>query len=131
LSTNSDAVTQLYATINAGKPDGRTAVMAPDAVQRWPQSGEVMRGLDRILDATRRRSSVPHVLVSELVEAGDRVVAQWSADYGDGKVWRNVSLFRLRDGLIVEEIDYFGDPFEAPAWRADLVEIEALPRPGA
>lgn len=129
MSTNTDAVAQLFATIDAGRPDGRAAVMAPEAVQRWPQSGEAMNGLDRILEATRRRSSVPHVLVSELVEAGDRVVAQWSADYGDGKVWRNVSLFRLVDGRIVEEVDYFGDPFEGPAWRADLVEIEELPRP--
>lgn len=131
MSANTDAVTRLYATINAGRPDGRADVMTPDAVQRWPQSGEVMRGIDRILEATRRRPSVPHVRVSELVEAGDRVIAQWSADYGDGKVWRNVSLFRLRDGRIVEETDYFGDPFEGPAWRADLVEIEELPRPGA
>ncbi len=131
MSVNTDAVTRLYATIDAGKPDGRADVMAPGAVQRWPQSGEAMHGLERILEATRRRSSVPHVLVSELVEAGDRVIAQWSADYGDGKVWRNVSLFRLIDGLIVEEIDYFGDPFDGPAWRSDLVEIEELPRPGA
>lgn len=130
MSANTDAVTKLYATIDAGEPDGRAMLMAPDAVQRWPQSGEVMRGLERILEATRRRSSVPRVRVAELVEAGDRVVAQWSANYGDGKVWRNVSLFRLRDGLIVEEIDYFGDPFEGPAWRADLVEVEELPRPG-
>lgn len=131
MSVNTDAVTRLFAAIDAGRPDGRADVMSPDAVQRWPQCGEAMRGLDRILEATRRRSSVPRVLVAELVEAGERVVAQWSADYGDGKVWRNVSLFRLVDGLIVEEIDYFGDPFEGPAWRADLVEIEELPRPGA
>ena len=131
MSPNRDAVTRLFVAIDAGRPDGRADVMAPDAVQRWPQSGEAMHGLDRILEATRRRSSVPRVLVSELVEAGDRVVAQWSADYGDGKVWRNVSLFRLAGGLIVEEVDYFGDPFDGPAWRADLVEIEELPRPGA
>lgn len=129
MSVNTDAVACLYTAIDAGQPDGRAAVMASDAVQRWPQSREVLRGLDRILETTRRRSSVPRVRVAELVEADDRVIAQWSADYGDGKVWRNVSLFRLGDGLMIEEIDYFGDPFDGPAWRADLVEIEDLPRP--
>src|SRR5450432_764080 len=114
MSVNTEAVARLYASIDAGQPDRRAAVMSPEAVQRWPQSGEAMHGLERILEATRRRSSVPRVSVAELVEAGDRVIAQWSADHGDGKVWRNVSLFRLRVGLIVEEIDYFGDPFEGP-----------------
>lgn len=80
MSVNTEAVANPYAATDTGQPDGRTAVMAPDAVRRWPQSGEVVRGLD------------------------------------------------LRDRLIVEEIDYFGDPFDGPAWRADLVELEDLPR---
>ncbi len=129
MGTNSDVVGRLFEFIDSGRPDRRAEVMAPDAVQRWPQSGEVMRGLERILEATRRRPSVPHVLVARIMDAGDSVTAEWSANYGDGKVWRNVSVFLLRDGKIVEETDYFGDPFPAPAWRADLVEIEELPGP--
>jgi ketosteroid isomerase-like protein len=131
MTTNGDVVRRLYEFIDGGQPDRRAEVMAPDAVQRWPQSGEVMRGLDRILEATRRRPSVPHVLVARIMEAGDSdsVTAEWSANYGDGKVWRNVSVFLFRGGKIVEETDYFGDPFPAPRWRADLVEIEELPSP--
>jgi ketosteroid isomerase-like protein len=130
LSQNVDQVRALFAFIDAGQPDRRAEVMTQDAVQRWPQSGEVMRGLDRILEATRRRSSVPRARVADLIEAGDTIVAEWSADYGDGKVWRNVSVFRMRDGRIAEETDYFGDPFPGPEWRRDLVEIEELPKPG-
>lgn len=130
MPTNGDIVRRLFAFIDAGQPDRRAEVMTMDAVQRWPQSGEQMRGLDRILEATRRRSSIPRARVARVMEAGDFAVAEWSADYGDGKVWRNVSVFRFADDLISEETDYFGDPFPALAWRADLVEIEDLPKPG-
>jgi ketosteroid isomerase-like protein len=130
MGQNADAVRTLFQIIDSGDTDRRAEVMAPDTVQRWPQSGEVLRGLDRLLEATRRRSSTPRVLVAEVIEAGDRVTATWSADYGDGKVWRNVSVFRCRDGRITEETDYFGEPFPPPEWRRDLVEVEDLPGPG-
>lgn len=131
MATNADAVRRLYQIIDSGETDRRAEVMTADTVQRWPQSGEVMHGLDKLLEATRRRSSKPRVLLASVIEAGDRVVAEWSADYGDGVVWRNVSVFRFLDGRIVEETDYFGEPFPPPEWRRDLVEIEELPKPGS
>ena len=129
MTANGDIVRQLYDLIDSGQIDRRAELMTPQTIQRWPQSGEVMRGLDRLLEATRRRPSKPRVRVAHLVEAGDEVSVEWSADYGDGKVWRNASFFKLQDGRIIEETDYFGEPFEGPAWRADLVDIEHLPTP--
>jgi hypothetical protein len=29
-----------------------------------------------------------------------------------------------RDGKIWQQVDYFGPPFEAPAWRAPYAEVE-------
>ena len=44
--------------------------------------------------------------------------------YPNGETWHAVSLITLRDGKISKITDYFGAPFEAPAWRAPYVEVE-------
>jgi ketosteroid isomerase-like protein len=129
VAANGDIVRQLFGLIDSGQIDRRAELLTPQTIQRRPQSGEVMRGRDRLLEATRRRPSKPRVRLAHLVEADDEVSVACSADYGDGKVWRNASFFRLRDGRIIEETDYFGEPFEGPAWRADRVDIEHLPTP--
>lgn len=55
---------------------------------------------------------------------GDLIVVEWNADYGDGRVYRNVSLGELREGRVVRVTDYWGEPFVPPAWREGLAERE-------
>jgi hypothetical protein len=33
-----------------------------------------------------------------------------------------VSVLEFRDGKVIKETDYFGQPFTAPEWRAQWVE---------
>ena len=40
----------------------------------------------------------------------------------DEQVVQAVSLFELRDGKIVRQVDYWPEPYEAPAWRAQWIE---------
>jgi hypothetical protein len=43
-----------------------------------------------------------------------------------------VAIVEFRDGKIWRDTRWFGDPFEAPAWRAQWVEhMEEAPSPGA
>jgi hypothetical protein len=53
---------------------------------------------------------------------GGTVVVEWSADYGDGRVYRNVSIAELRNGKAARVTDYWGDPFAPPPWRQPLAE---------
>jgi ketosteroid isomerase-like protein len=41
---------------------------------------------------------------------------------GDGIPVSFVGIIEFRDGKIARMTEYFANPFEAPAWRADLVE---------
>jgi len=43
-------------------------------------------------------------------------------DYGEGQVFTVVVTFELRDGKIWRDTRYYGEPFEAPQWRAPWVE---------
>ena len=44
-----------------------------------------------------------------------------SSRYTDGPVY-TVSIMEFRDGKVAHETQYFAEPFEAPAWRAQWVE---------
>lgn len=122
-------VERYFAGIAARDPEAIVAELAEDVVWSWPGSGEVIRGRDRVAVVVRATPRLPAVLVHRLVGDGDVVVAIWTADYGDGVPWRNMSLFEIRDGLITGKVDCFGSAFEPPAWRHDLVEVEPLPKP--
>ena len=59
-----------------------------------------------------------------IVGGGDQFTATGQVKYPNGETWHIVSLIELRDGKISKMTDYFGAPFEAPAWRAPYVEVE-------
>ena len=60
-----------------------------------------------------------------IIGAGDRFAVAGQITYPNGETWHAVSLIELRDGKISKITDYFGAPFEAPAWRAPYVEKAA------
>ena len=127
--TTRATIERYFAGISARDPDAIVAELADDVVWSWPGSGEVIRGRAKVEAVVRATPRLPAVLVHRLVDGGDVVVAIWTADYGDGVPWRNMSLFELRDGRITSKVDCFGSAFEPPAWRKDLVEVEPLPKP--
>ena len=96
-----------------------------DFVQEWPQSGE------RLTKAAAKRvgenypemsGSSPKFTYRRMLGGGDVFVVEGTIDYGDGVPVSYVGIGEVRDGKIVRLTDYFANPFEAPAWRADFVE---------
>jgi len=92
-----------------------------DAVLEYPQSGERIRGrrniqITRALQANKKRFQVRRVL-----GCGDLWITEYILSY-DGQPSHTVSIMEFRDGKVVRETQYFGDPFEASAWRAQWVE---------
>ena len=93
--------------------------LAEDAKRQWPQSGEVINGRARIGEVESHFEGL-RLGVGRRHRLGDTLVVEWSTDYGDGRVYRNVSVAELRDGQAVRVTDYWGEPFEPPAWREEL-----------
>jgi hypothetical protein len=98
---------------------------ADDFVQEWPQSGE------RLTKAAAKRvgenypamsGSSPKFTYRRMLGGGDIFVVEGTIDYGDGVPVSYVGIGEVRDGKIVKLTDYFANPFEAPAWRAEFVE---------
>jgi hypothetical protein len=103
--------------------------LATDAIRRWPQSGEVLHGKARIAEVESHFRKLK-LGVTQRHSCGEVIVVEWNTDYGDGRVYRNVTIGELRDGRIVRVTDYWGEPFLPPPWRQGLSELEDV-RPHA
>jgi hypothetical protein len=103
--------------------------LAQDAKRQWPQSGEVIDGRARIGEVESHFEGL-RLGVGRRHRLGDTLVVEWSTDYGDGRVYRNVTVAELRDGEAVRVTDYWGEPFEPPAWREELADSLEMPADG-
>ena len=52
----------------------------------------------------------------------DMFVVEGTIDYGDGVPVSYVGIGEMRDGKVSRMTEYFANPFDAPAWRADFAE---------
>ncbi len=60
--------------------------------------------------------------VRRIVGKGDLWVTEYTITY-QGRPAFTVSIMEFRDGKVVHETQYFADPFEAPAWRKEWVQV--------
>jgi hypothetical protein len=105
------------------------APLADDAVRRWPQSGEILRGKARIAEVESHFKDLK-LAVTRRHACGEVVVVEWNSDYGDGRIYRNVSIGELQGGRVTCVTDYWGEPFARPEWRRRLSDSEDV-RPHA
>jgi ketosteroid isomerase-like protein len=122
--------------------DGLLALMHPDFVEEYPQSGERVRGpanlraiLENYPGGLGEAVAEPEyhgrdedwvitpaftvVRVTDGVNAGTGLV---KVRYPDGSQWWMITIFELKDDLLYRQTSLFAAPFEAPEWRSRWVE---------
>ena len=124
--------------MNQAEPesDGATRVayilgvpLAEDVVRQWPQMGEVVRGRALVAEV---EGNFPELTleVGRRLRLGDVVVVEWTCNYGDGRLYRNVTIGELRDGHAVSVTDYWGEPVATPEWRRGMTDRLEMPADG-
>ena len=96
-----------------------------DFVEEWPQSGERLSKAASIRmgeSYAEMSGTKPTFTYRRMLGGGDMFVVEGTVDYGDGIAVSYVGIGEIRDGKIARMTEYFANPFEAPAWRADFVE---------
>ncbi len=53
---------------------------------------------------------------------GTTIVVEWTCNYGDGRLYRNVTIGELVDGTVTHITDYWGEPVETPNWRKGMTD---------
>jgi ketosteroid isomerase-like protein len=121
--TSVEVVYEYWRLMGTNDFNSVTAILAPDFVLEWPQSRERIRGADRFV---RMNQEYPahgpwQFTINRLV--GDESEAVSDVTVTDGaQVARAVSFFTVAGGKVTRLVEYWPEPFEAPANRAHLVE---------
>ena len=103
--------------------------LAKDVVRQWPQMGEIVRS-NRLIAEVEGNFPELALEVGRRLRLNDVVVVEWTANYGDGRLYRNVTIGELRDGQAVRVTDYWGEPTETPEWRRPLTDELDMPGDG-
>ena len=103
--------------------------LADDVIRQWPQMGEVVRSSRLIADV---EGNFPELTleVGRRLQLDDLVVVEWTCDYGDGRLYRNVTIGELEEGRAVRVTDYWGEPTSTPEWRRPLTDRLDMPGDG-
>jgi hypothetical protein len=96
-------------------------IYADDAVVEWPQGGERIRGKANIIAFRSAYPARQEFQVHRTIGCEDLWVNEYTIRYDDRPVMA-VGIMEFRDGKVVRERIYFGEPWEPPAWRAQWVE---------
>lgn len=99
------------------------AVLAPGFVLEWPQSRERIRGAERFARVNREYPARGpwRFTIQGLVAGAAEVVTDVTVS--DGAVTaRAISFFTLENGRIARIVEFWPEPYAAPAHRAHLVE---------
>ncbi len=103
--------------------------LADDVVRQWPQMNEIVRSSKLIADV---EGNFPELTleVGRRLRTDGAVVVEWTCDYGDGRLYRNVTIGELENGQAVRVTDYWGEPTTTPEWRRDLTDRLEMPGDG-
>ena|SRR5215203_4878646 len=103
--------------------------LAENVVRQWPQMDEVVRSSKLVADV---EGNFPELTleVGRRLQLDDVVVVEWTGNYGDGRLYRNVTIGELEDGQAVRVTDYWGEPSVTPEWRQPLTDRLDMPGDG-
>jgi hypothetical protein len=96
-------------------------IYADDAVLEWPQGGERIRGKADIIAFRSTYPARQEFQLHRISGCHDLWVNEYTIRYDDRPVMA-VGIMEFRDGKVIRERIYFGQPWEPPAWRAHWVE---------
>ena len=111
---------------SALSPEGEYRTRHPeDYVMEMPQSGERFRGRENIKafqEAFTEHSAPPSIQIRRVLVREGLWVVESVVDYGGGRIMHGAAILEFKDGKVWRDTRYFAEPFEAPQWRAHLVE---------
>lgn len=102
----------------ADDPVGSHDMYDDEAVLEFPQSGERFEGVANIREWRSRNPGSVSFDIRRIRGADDVWVAEMTVSYDGGEPRYGVDVLEIRNGKIVSETVYVGEPFDPPDWRA-------------
>lgn len=115
------ALDRHWAASDANDFEAEHDIYREDAVLDYPQSGERIRGRQRIQLSREAQPNRKRFAVRRIIGAGNLWVTEFVLSY-DGRPSYTVSVMEFEGGKVAHETQYFADPFEPGPSRAQWVE---------
>jgi hypothetical protein len=116
------ALDRHWAASASGDLNTEHEIYADDAVCDYPQSGERILGRNNLQALRSHHPGKPSGFqIKRLFGSGGLWITEYTIVYVGGTSY-TVSMMEFENGKVVHETQYFADPFDAPAWRAQWVE---------
>lgn len=143
VSTNRDIVDRYAAAMAANDIETRDALLAEDAIEVYPQSGERFRGranlraiieqypgaeamrppaIDDLIGAEDRWVMTPAFSAMKVSGGGEAYTIVGRITYPNGEEWHLVQLLRVGGGRIRHLTTYFAAPFAPAPWRMPYLD---------
>ena len=114
-------IERFFAAIKDGDWATLQEVLTPEAVTRWPQSGEQVTGAMSCIRIYQSYPGGPPTFrIASVVGDGDVAVAELVLHYGTER-WYLASVVEFDGERITRMTDYFAPTLPAPEWRKGLV----------
>jgi len=119
---NRDTLERYFQAFGRQDLDTIDDLIHDDYVEEYPQSGERIRGEhnSRAI-AENYPGGLPNMIDYSYKVSGDLGVGEMLFEYDGNRVYI-CDVLELQGGRIRRVRAYFGEPFEAPEWRAQWVE---------
>jgi hypothetical protein len=115
------ALERHWAASDANDLEREHDIYREDALLEYPQSGERIRGRQNIQASRQAQPNQKRFKVRRIIGAGDLWVTEYVLTY-DGQPSYTVSIMEFENGHVVRETQYFSEPFEPGASRAQWIE---------
>src|SRR5215208_8060137 len=112
-------LTQLFSNLS---PEEEYQIRHQDYTMEMPQSGERIRGRDKMRQFQEAYPTPPSIQLRRVVVREGLWVIEGVNDYGEGQVFAVVLILELKDGKMWRDTRYYAEPFKAPEWRTQWVE---------
>ena len=119
---NRDALERRCEAFERHDIDAFIDLLDDNYVEEYPQSGERIRGKDN-----RRKipenypGGLPSLIDHTYKMSGNLAVIETTLEYEGNRMYV-CEIVEFEDGKMKRARGYFGEPFEAPEWRAQWVE---------
>ncbi len=115
-------VRQFWAAMQTNDWRAAADLFDPTYTLDWPQSGERIIGADNFvaLNASYPAAGRWQFTIYRLLVEGEQAVSDVGVTDGAMR-GRAITFHCVREGRIISQVEYWPDPFEAPAWRAAWV----------
>ncbi len=120
---NRQVIENFWATMATNDFYAVAGLLHDEFTLEWPQSGEVIRGRENfaLINTNFPAKGEWRFKINAIAVENDVVVSDVSVSDGERQD-RAITFSTIRDGKIWKQVEFWPEPFDAPAWRAGWVE---------